>query len=179
MYPVDDLDSVIEREDMPPPCSGAPIPRLIADDHHACLSYRVSDPNWIAEARHNQGLKLPGAGPSNCVAFVYLRADALMYGFPNDEAMGGHPLAKRGYDGYAVYEVLNSSWIRSLDRIEREGYSGKPILLFGRASHFIFGFHDSTFECVCNEPSFSLKICGEETGLDHHTELARLFEAKK
>ena len=176
MYTVDDLDGVIEREDLPPPCSGAPVPRLIADDHHACLSYNVSDPSWIAEGRQNQGLGLPDGRPSDCVAFVRLSADSLMYGFPNDEAMGGHPLADRGYDGYAVYEVLNSSWIRHLDQIEREGYSGKPILLFGRASHLIFGFHDSTFECVCREPSFTLKICGEETGLDRHAELARLFE---
>ena len=32
------------------------------------------------------------------------------YGYPNDEAMGSHPMAKFGLGFYGLFEVLNSPW---------------------------------------------------------------------
>src|SRR6185503_14790062 len=36
------------------------------------------------------------------------------FGYPNDEALGGHPLYKHGLEAYGVFEVLRSSWIRQM-----------------------------------------------------------------
>ena len=56
------------------------------------------------------------------------------FGYPNDEGLGGHPLYKHGLGFYDVFEVLDSSWIQQMTE----------------QRHFIFTFHDSTFECVAN-----------------------------
>src|SRR5690606_37185003 len=73
----------------------------------------------------------------------------LMFGAPNDEAFQGHPLANRGLDPYGAFEVQNSSWIRQLERMNSVHPYHKPERFWTRR-HFIFTFHDSTFECVAD-----------------------------
>ena len=36
------------------------------------------------------------------------------FGYPNDEALGGHPLYPRGLRFYGVFEVQDSSWVAQL-----------------------------------------------------------------
>ena len=33
------------------------------------------------------------------------------FGYPNDEALPGHPLYEKGLSAYGIYEVFNSSWV--------------------------------------------------------------------
>jgi hypothetical protein len=85
------------------------------------------------------------------VAVIRFRMpSAHMFGPPNDEAFSGHPLASRGLGPYAVFEVRQSSWIRGLERMnavhpchDRERY-------MARRRHFVFAFHDSTFESIAD-----------------------------
>jgi hypothetical protein len=72
-----------------------------------------------------------------------------MFGPPNDEAFTGHPLASRGLEPYAVFEVEQSSWIRQLERMNAVHPNHKPEL-FASYRHFVFAFHDSTFEAVAD-----------------------------
>jgi hypothetical protein len=69
------------------------------------------------------------------------------FGYPNDEALPGHPLYKQGLDlhGYGVCEVLNSSWISQLTEQNRVSFPNTPK---SDQHHWIFMFHDSTFECI-------------------------------
>ena len=67
------------------------------------------------------------------------------FGYPNDEALSGHPLHGRGLGGYGVYEVRNSSWIRLMTEQNRVAFPKTPD---STQRHFIFTFHDSTFECI-------------------------------
>ena len=67
------------------------------------------------------------------------------FGYPNDEALGGHPLAKRGLRWYGVFEIIGSSWAAELAARNRISFPNSSSD-FGR--HFIFTFHDSTFECL-------------------------------
>jgi hypothetical protein len=68
------------------------------------------------------------------------------FGYPNDEAWSGIPLTKGAV--YGVFEVENSLWKQQLVRLnqfsfpETRDWSGK---------HFIFLFHDSSFECIARE----------------------------
>ena len=67
------------------------------------------------------------------------------FGYPNEEAIHGHPLYSQGLEQCSFYEVLNPTWLAEINDQNRvsfqkwEGYS---------ARHFIVTFHDSTFECL-------------------------------
>jgi hypothetical protein len=72
---------------------------------------------------------------------------AFRFGYPNDEALPGHPLYDRGFEGVAVYEVLQSSWVAELARQNRVRFPDSDLTTWG-ARHFLFSFHDSTLEVL-------------------------------
>lgn len=72
--------------------------------------------------------------------------DATLFGYPNDEALSGHPLFGRGLSFYGVFEVRNSEWTRRVgdqNRVSFPNWTRPP------ERHLVFCFHDSTFECLC------------------------------
>jgi len=75
------------------------------------------------------------------------------FGYPNDEALPGHPLYERGLSDYGVFEVKNSAWIRSMTEHNRVAFPDTPD---SKARHFIITFHDSTFECIARGVRASL-----------------------
>ena len=74
---------------------------------------------------------------------------------PNDEAFHGHPLASRGLAPYRVFEVRRSSFVRELERMNSVHPQHKPED-FDTLKHFVFAFHDSTFECAARD--FQIEI---------------------
>ena len=85
------------------------------------------------------------------VAIVeFLGMVAVQFGTPNDEVLSGHPLAQRGLEPYAAHRVENSTWIRQLEDINRvhPGFSGDS---WQSLRHYLFAFHDETFECVADD----------------------------
>jgi len=77
------------------------------------------------------------------------------FGYPNDEAQPGHPLYSRGLDaGEGVYEVLRSSWVAELTAQNRVRFPSTPD---STERHFIFTFHESTFECIATDLRVSLR----------------------
>ena len=74
------------------------------------------------------------------------------YGGPNDEAHGGHPLAKYGLGFYGLYEVENSPWISEMMRANRVHPRHSDSLFDGR-KHYVACFKDVKFESVCREMS--------------------------
>lgn len=146
MYQVDERDEVVVLDDVPQSDVGAPVPALVATEHTLDLLYMVSDPDpdW-------DGTYVNVVGPDTereliaCIRFDGPYAH--MFGPPNDEAFKGHPLASRGLERYSAWEVRHSSWIRALERMNAVHPYHKPAM-FEAYRHFIFAFHDSTFECV-------------------------------
>src|SRR5437868_4888104 len=81
-------------------------------------------------------------------AIVNLKSGLLVkFGHPNDEARPGHPLYHHGLNrgGYGIYEVLNSSWIAEMMKINSVQF---PDTKWPHLRHFIFSFHESTLECI-------------------------------
>lgn len=149
MYDVDDLDEVVEIGDMPHPDSGAPSPQILADERHLILAYFVSEPprNWDAVDPDNVSNGLKG----ELIAIVrFRRARTHMFGPPNDEALHGHPLFKRGLSYYAAHEVKHSSWLRRLERMNSVHPNHDKDRYLADKRHYVFTFHDSTFECIAN-----------------------------
>lgn len=134
MYSVDSQDRVIELNDVPQSDIGAPQPLVLSDSSVTLLAYAVRNEE---------------------VALVEFRScQSFMFGAPNDEAFSGHPLADRGLRPYGAFEIENSSWIRQLEKMNsvHPHHQGGWLLTL---KHFIFAFHDSTFECVASGLSLS------------------------
>ena len=79
----------------------------------------------------------------------------VLVGPPNDQALSGHPLTERGLHPYAVFEVEQSSWLRGLERMNSV-HPYHPAEHFAKYEHYIFAFHDTTFECIAE--SFSISV---------------------
>jgi hypothetical protein len=124
-------DQVVLLADWPQPSAGATQPTVSADDCSLTLRYRTDD--------------------DRPVVIHFPLCTYLIFGAPNDEALGGHPLAKRGLKHYSVHEIHESSLIQELERRNsiHPRHSRKRYLEGLR--HLIFTFHDSTLECVVDD----------------------------
>lgn len=146
MYGVDGADKVVELKDLPQSSVGAPCPVVLAGEHRLSVAYFLSDapPGWVGRSIRSVGPEST-AEPAAVVRFK--RPYASMFGPPNDEAFSGHPLAKRGLRPYGAFEVVGSSWVRKLERMNAVHPRHRPEH-FSSYRHFILAFHDTTFECV-------------------------------
>lgn len=146
MYDVDSRDQVLELKGVPQASPGAPLPLIIATDNALTVAFLVHEPSSTAGVERPRMVDTATAGEQ--VAVIRFRGPlAHQFGPPNDESLTGHPLATRGLRPYGAYEVRDSSWIRALERQNRVHPLHRPDA-FAQRRHFIFTFHDSTFECV-------------------------------
>ena len=146
MYPVDERDKVVELGSVPQSSVGAPLPIVLSDEHKILLAYVVEDisPDWDGSSVRIVDPSTPGE-PLAIIEFSSY--SSFTFGAPNDEAFAGHPLANRGLHPYGAFQIENSSWIRQLEKMNSVHPYHKPGR-FKRLRHYIFAFHDSTFECV-------------------------------
>jgi len=147
MYDVDRHDTITPLQGVPQSDVGAPLPTLVADDYRLFLAYLVCDPDSDWDGTYVNVVDNDSDGTVALVRFhrPYIHT---MGAAPNEEAIGGHPLAARGLEAFAAFEILNSSWIRQLERMNSvHSYHDRKRFMNGKR-HFIFVFHDSTFECV-------------------------------
>lgn len=93
------------------------------------------------------------------------------FGYPNDEALAGHPLYGVGLKSYRVFEVSNSAWEHGIRMQNRVAF---PKFDMPRRRHFIVTFHDSMFECMAasavaefSEESFSNVVSRITSGLSN------------
>ena len=76
-------------------------------------------------------------------------------GDPNDEVFSGHPLQGKGLEAYAAQRVVNSRWLKEIETINSVHPQYRPAM-WRDLQHFIFWFHDSTFECLAR--SFKVEV---------------------
>jgi hypothetical protein len=114
------------------PEGGAPEPLLIQDDREARLVFDAvtpEDTEVIAIVRFNRVL-------------------ASRFGYPNDEALPGHPLYAHGMDHHWIYEVLQPTW---LEQLKIQNAVSFPTGSRWSQRHFIVTLKDSTFECLADD----------------------------
>jgi hypothetical protein len=148
-------DLLEEITDFPLSSIGAPIPVVLSDELQTFLCYYVEN---LPEGWDGTAVTSVGADTvDEAVAIVTFKACKVhKFGPPNDEAISGHPLYKKGLKPYRVFKVLSSSWIAELEKINSvHPYHDKK--RFDGLSHFIFGFKDSTFECVAETAAFEVR----------------------
>jgi len=146
MYSVDSHDRVVELRDLPQSSVGAPCPVVVAAEHELLVFYFVENnpAEWDGTT-----VRVVGADSADEPAAMvrFERIHATMFGPPNDEAFNGHPLAPRGLHPYGSFEVIESSWVRQLERMNSVHRYHRPER-YKAYRHFVLTFHDSTFECV-------------------------------
>lgn len=127
--------------------AGAPMPHLMVNDNRALLAFLLSepDPNWDGSYAIVKSPRDSRPEPLGLVEFDLCISARL--GDPNDEVFEGHPLNGRGLEAYGAQRVVNSRLIRELEAINRVHRQYRPEG-WRDFTHFIFWFHDSTFECV-------------------------------
>ena len=153
MYSVDHRDRVVPLAGVPGADPGATSPLVLADELTVALSYNLSV--LATKTAVDQGLlrQHEQAGSPRVTAFAVVAFQHVhmhLFGPPNDEAIRAHPLFARGLTANDAFEVLESSWIREMERRNRV-HESHDAARFDGLRHFIFSFHDSTFECVCRE----------------------------
>jgi len=127
--------------------TGAPLPHVVANGHRTFLLFYLPnrDPDWDGTWVRVVDPAAPQPHPLGVVEFH--RVHAVTLGGPNDEALDGHPLSGKGLRAYAAHRVVNSRWIADAERVNsvhpqhRGGWHG-------RLHHYVFCFHDETFECL-------------------------------
>lgn len=153
-YVVSGEDSVRKLSDFPQSSVGAPIPCVLASEHYLVVAYACErhDPNWDGTY-----IRIASSSEDEIVCVVrFGRPIAHFFGPPNDEAFSGHPLSDRGLKPYGAYEVVSSSWIRALERMNSVHPNHSPEH-FSVYKHFILTFHDTTFECVACDYSHEVQ----------------------
>ena len=138
---------MLPLQDVPQSSIGAPLPCALADEGRVVLAYylQTHEPGWDGTWVRI----VDPAGSDEPIAILRFNgAHAHMFGPPNDEAFDGHPLSSRGLEPYGAFQIEDSSWIRKLERMNSVHTQHRPER-FWKLRHFIFAFHDSTFECVC------------------------------
>lgn len=139
-------------------CTGAPLPYLIVNDQKTLLTFLVDepDPNWDGTS---VTVKLPSDGRPQPLALVeFIQCHAAKLGHPNDEVFEGHRLHGRGSERYKPQIVRNSKWLAESEKnasIHRQHDPRK----WRNLNHYIFWFHDSTFECIA--ASYKLEVFHE------------------
>jgi hypothetical protein len=113
--------------------AGAPAPVVVASESRTLFAFDA----WEDDGGGRRVAEFVG-----CVS--------VRFGFPNDEALHGHPLYDRGLNLYKVHEVVNSHWLEELRAIERH-HDMSPAVPFEDARHYVLTFHDSTLEAIAYE----------------------------
>ncbi len=85
---------------------------------------------------------------------IFPLVKTFQFGAPNDEALGGHSLAKYGLEFYSVHLIKNSPWIEELEQRNSVHPYHDQKRYMEDIAHYIFTFQDSTLECVVKEGKF-------------------------
>lgn len=126
---------------------GAPLPYLLRNDYKTFLTFYIAEPDPDWDGTYVK-VKDPASGEDESLALVeFAGCVSAKLGTPNDEVLDGHPLHGRGLDSYTAQRVINSRWLAAAEEInsvhrcyDREHWQ--------ELNHYVFWFHDTTFECL-------------------------------
>jgi hypothetical protein len=138
------VDKLVETTNLPLASAGAPIPVILADEHTVVLEYYMQD-----------GLIKDGEEVDQVAIVTFSRCLSYSSGPPNEEAISGHPLYKKGLRPYSFFRVNNSSMINRFKNMNKvHPYHNDS--LYDDYVHYILCFHDSIFECISKDVTYEI-----------------------
>ncbi len=127
--------------------TGAPLPYLLQNDYRTFLIFFVSDadPSWDGSYVN---VREPGSSAISKLALLEFKGCvSAKLGSPNEDVIEGHPLFGKGLEAYRPLTIENSAWLKEVEEMNSVHSSYAPEV-WARRTHYFFGFHDSTFECI-------------------------------
>jgi hypothetical protein len=114
---------------------------LVQTDQSTFLTFNAMQPT--ERMSPHGGPYMENAGTA---LFEFQRCLLTRFGYPNDEARWGIPRFEKV--SYGIYEVRNSTWIKEVIQMNRYRFPNTTDDYV--SNHYLFAFHDSTFECLAN-----------------------------
>jgi hypothetical protein len=111
--------------------TGAPTPAIRAKEGTLTLAYRTQSDEFAV-------IRFEGVHQHT-------------FGYPNDEALGRHPLYSPEIHLYAFNEVLDSPYLQELDRRNAVSFPDRRAG-FTELKHWLIAFHDETLEIISGTP---------------------------
>jgi len=112
--------------------TGAPLPAVHSDGHELLCAYVVN--STVAPAYSVAILKFEGV--------LQYR-----FGYPNDEALPGHPLYPFGLEYYDFFAVENSPLISEIEK-QNECHRQHRPGIYAKFRHWVVTFHSETLEVI-------------------------------
>lgn len=139
---------------------GAPLPELVATDYRTVLSFCVAERTPGREARDLEAIAWSTRDEPLLAEVEFERCVSARIGTPNDEVHEGHPLYGKGLEAYTAQRVVHSKWLAEAEAINRVHACYDP-QFWRELSHYVFWFHDSTFECLARSWKIDVYLKGE------------------
>jgi hypothetical protein len=159
MYVINKKDNIEQLPDVPMMDVGAPQPIVISNDTDLVLGYNISSRSPNSYPNHVEVVD-GGLGNGRFALIRFWRVVSSVAGDPNEDNIHNHPLHEKGLKAYMAVKVVNSSWLT----LAKETYK----ISDEKLNHFIFTFHDSSFECFARSYWVTvLRGCDEDVIKQH------------
>lgn len=135
---------VTEWKEAPQMDTGAPMPQIqLLEDRNLLCAYIISQ-----------------ASSEEYAIVAFRGTTQFTFGYPNDEALGAHPLFKYGVSFYAFNKIENSPYLVELGKRNAKEFPGTEELMMEK-QHYLASFHDETLEVVCDNLEFIGRVKAE------------------
>lgn len=131
--------------------AGCPAPTIFSDARDLYVAYWMRNPDfpgWKSGAEPDH----PGFKMKTAVLKFRLMT-LVRFGYPNEEALRGHPLHRYGLKLYRFHIVENSPLIDEMSSQNKKVFPQAVPTGRIKSSHWIITFHDETLEVVADEAS--------------------------
>lgn len=137
---------------------GAPSPFLLCSDYRTFLTFYVNepDPNW--DGTYVKVVNPASPEPAKLCLVTFKQCASAKLGHPNEDVQPAHPLASRGFQPYTAQIVKNSPWLKEIAKTNSVHPQDDPTS-WKALNHYVFWFHDSTFECLAE--SYEVEVTSE------------------
>jgi len=138
---------------------GAPMPAFLQTDYGAFLLFYISQET---SETHGRSVNIRSTAVDRGVAVIQFKwCVAFMWG-PGEDKLHTHRLWGKGLGHYAAFMVHNSRWSHALSRLSELNEHQLVRRDWGVFNHYIFTFHDGSFEIVAQD----LKISNFDLSMD-------------
>lgn len=137
---------------------GAPLPFLLCNDYRTFLTFYVSEPDPVWDGTYVTVIDPSSQEEASLCLVTFNNCVSAKLGHPNDEVLSGHALYGRGLEGYTAQIVINSPWIKEVAK-NNSVHRGDDPQGWNSLYHYVFWFHDSTFECLAK--SYEVELSRE------------------
>lgn len=134
---------------------GAPIPFMLCSDNQTFLTFYVDEPDPDWDGTYVNVTDPASPEPASLCVVTFNGCASAKLGHPNDEVHAGHPLANHGLEGYTAQIVKNSPWIAEVAKTNSIHPYDRPEH-WQALNHYVFWFHDSTFECLAESYDYDV-----------------------